>query len=117
MERNIFPEINLGIVDKAKELGKKAIGLCSYYPPDAGGYPSDYPKHPERGAAAMLDRALDEPSDGEAMIGYAEIADGLAEQLEKARAVEHYTNLAEESQQLKFGWDSCGNYFEGDGAL
>ena len=32
------------------------------YLPDSVGYPSEYPKHPERrGAAAMLDAALDEP--------------------------------------------------------
>jgi len=53
-----------------------------------GGYPSEYPKHPERrGAAAMLDVALDdyvtgwvcegEPMDGEAIEGYAEVADQL----------------------------------------
>jgi hypothetical protein len=28
--------------------------------PPSEGYPSEYPKHPERGAAAMLDAALDQ---------------------------------------------------------
>lgn len=82
------------------------LGLCSYYPPDASGYPSDYPK--QRGAAAMLDRALDEPTDGEAyepdLNSYAEVADSFLE-------------IATAKEVAPFGWDSCGNYFEGDGAL
>jgi len=57
------------------------------------GYPSSH-AHYEHGAAAMLDRALDnqpqlplEPSDGEAI------------------------------PAPQFGWDSEGNYFEDGGAL
>jgi hypothetical protein len=41
MERpdpNIMPKFNLGI---ARELGNKLIGLCSYFPSEAG-YPSEY---------------------------------------------------------------------------
>lgn len=51
MEHDIYPDFDLGFVDKAKEIGRKLIGLCSYYPPEAD---------QERGATAMLDQALDE---------------------------------------------------------
>lgn len=68
MERNPFPEIDLGIVDGIRDTAQK-IGhfLNPFRAPE--GYLSDYPKHPERGAAAMLDRlspSINEPTDGEA---------------------------------------------------
>jgi hypothetical protein len=47
---NFFPELTLGIVDGIREIGRKAIGLCTYFP--ERGYSSG------RGAAAMLDAAL-----------------------------------------------------------
>lgn len=52
---NIMPETDLGLVSMAKDIAyagiRRFVGLCSYFPPEAG-YPS------ERGAAAMLDAAL-----------------------------------------------------------
>lgn len=75
MERPIMPEINIGLADIARAAFD---GLKWFVSLPEGGYPSEYPKHPERrGAAAMLDAALHEPSDGEAMNSYAEIADSL----------------------------------------
>lgn len=79
-DANPFPEVNLGIADRARSVGQKIIGLCSYFPsnPEVA-YPSEH----RRGAAAMLDAALDqpqlpfEPMDGEALTGYAEIADSI----------------------------------------
>jgi hypothetical protein len=73
MERpdpNIMPEIHIGMADVARAA---LDGLKWFVSLPSGGYPSEYPKHPERrGAAAMLDAALDqpqlpfEPLDGEA---------------------------------------------------
>lgn len=74
MERPIFPEIHIGVSDVARAA---LDGLKWFVSLPDGGYPSDHRRIPERGAAAMLDAALYEPSDGEAMNGYAEIADSL----------------------------------------
>lgn len=49
-DENFFPELTLGIVDGIREIGRRVVGLCTYFPEK--GYPS------ERGAAAMLDAAL-----------------------------------------------------------
>lgn len=74
MERpdaNPMPEIHIGVSDVARAALDGLKWLVSL--PD-GGYPSEYPKHPERrGATAMLDAALYEPSDGEAMTGWADM--------------------------------------------
>lgn len=68
MERPIMPEIHIGVSDVAKAALDGLKWLVSL---PEGGYPSEYPKHPERrGAAAMLDAALYEPTDGEAMAGW-----------------------------------------------
>ena len=110
---NPFPEVNLGLLDKARELGHRLIGLCSYYP--ESGYPSDH-----RGAAAMLDAlspSINEPTDGEAyeisLNSYAEVSDSFLEPVTD-KALTHYTALAKEAQ-LSFGWDDQGNYFNGSG--
>jgi hypothetical protein len=51
-----MPEINIGVSDIARAA---LDGLKWFVSLPEGGYPSEYPKHPERGAAAMLDAALD----------------------------------------------------------
>jgi hypothetical protein len=56
MERSIFPEIK--ILPTLKDVGSFMLRLISL---PEGGYPSEYPKHPERrGAAAMLDAHLED---------------------------------------------------------
>lgn len=60
-----MPEIHIGLGDVARAA---LDGLKWFVSLPEGGYPSEYPKHPERrGAAAMLDSYL-EPSDGEAIV-------------------------------------------------
>jgi hypothetical protein len=110
-DSNPFPEINLGLMDRAKELGKRLIGLCSYYPPDPEvAYPSEHRRI--RGAAELLDYHLAD-SDGEALEGYAEVADQLLLPFDKDVAVAHYVALAQEARQhhVTEGWDDMGNYF------
>jgi hypothetical protein len=70
VEQPIMPEIHIGVSDVARAALDGLKWLVSL--PERG-YPSEYPKHPERrGAAAMLDAAL-EPD----LNGYGEIADSL----------------------------------------
>lgn len=60
VDYQIIPGANRikGIV---RNITKRVVFL-----PPSEGYPSEYPKHPERrGAAAMLDAALDQPVPGE----------------------------------------------------
>lgn len=87
---NPFPEFNLGIKDKAYNVAKKVIGLCTLFPPEAPLYMSNH----YRGASEMLDHHLNEPLDGEAMEGYAEVADQLRLPI------------------LEEGWDSLGQYID-----
>lgn len=68
MGNSIFPEMNLGVVKSITETAQK-IGHFLNPLRGAEGYPSEYPKHPERGAAAMLGclpPSINEPTDGEA---------------------------------------------------
>jgi hypothetical protein len=46
---NFFPEVNRLDIKQILVDGAKAAyhGLAQYFPPESG-YPSDYPKHPER---------------------------------------------------------------------
>lgn len=54
--------IKIRPMDVARAVGDVVLGFMSF--PESG-YPSEYPKHPERrGAAAMLDAALDQPPVG-----------------------------------------------------
>jgi hypothetical protein len=60
MERpdtNPMPEVHVGIGDLARAAFDGLKWLVSL---PEGGYPSEYPKHPERRGAAMLDTALDQ---------------------------------------------------------
>jgi hypothetical protein len=88
-DNNPFPEFDLGIVDRAKNIGRRLLGLATYYPPTY------------RGVAEMLDHHLDEPMDGEAMEGYAEVADQLLLPFDKDAAVLHYIALAKHAQATK----------------
>lgn len=63
MEKSIMPEIHIGVSDIARAA---LDGLRWFVSLPSSGYPSEYPKHPERGAAMMLDTVLYEPTDGEA---------------------------------------------------
>lgn len=59
-----MPEIHIGLSDVARAALDGLKWLVSL---PEGGYPSDHRRIPEgRGAAAMLDRHLYEPTDGEA---------------------------------------------------
>ncbi len=91
MENNQgWPEFTLGIADTAKAIGKRLVGLCSYFPPTAPDYMSNH-YQPKTGAAELLDQHLGqgvlpfEPTDGEAI------------------------------PAPTFGWDSEGTYIERNG--
>lgn len=55
-DTNIFPEIGLGIIDAAKSVGKRLVGLCTYFPPN------DVPLH----RSNHYQRSHFEPQDGDA---------------------------------------------------
>lgn len=119
---NPFPEFHLNFAEMAKAAAK---GLFKLYPdsPEIA-YPSDHRQISERGAAAMLDRALGEPTDGEAyepdLNSYAEVSDSFLElATDRQKEVAHYVQLAKDAkaEQLTFGWDDQGNYFQNGEAL
>ena len=70
---NILPAPVERVLEVAQRFGRFMFGAI-----DAEtAYPSEHRRIQDRGAAAMLDAALYEPIDGEAITGYAEIADSL----------------------------------------
>ncbi|MBA3679092.1 hypothetical protein H0W80_02790 [Candidatus Saccharibacteria bacterium] len=106
---NTMPDFDLGVVDRLKGIGRKLIGLCSYYPPESQLFHSDHyvKEHfdpaEERGAAAMLDRHLYEPTDGEAIV--------VNHQPELPFDAPTVTQLVAEAKQARtWGWTSMGEY-------
>lgn len=66
---NILPPPFERVLEVAQRFGRFMFGAINAE--------TAYPSEHRRGAAAMLDTALYEPIDGEAITGYAEIADSL----------------------------------------
>lgn len=93
MDKNPFPEFKLfNPVERLKDVGRFIGRVLRPFPEEAPDYMSNH----NRGAEAMLSR-LQEPTDGEALEGYAEADTEYI----KTQQVKHYVDLAKQANDLK----------------